>query len=82
MGMVPELYHHRLCCSGNSGVTVGHNLLDELVLFIQRHMADIMMKVALSADVTGLATAVAGLCDGCEGSSAVDVYQNARGKRA
>jgi hypothetical protein len=41
-----------------------------------------MTKVALFANVTGLATAVAGLCDGFEGPSAVDVPQNARGKCA
>jgi hypothetical protein len=39
-----------------------------------------MMKVAFSADVTGLATVVAGLCEGYEGLSAVNVYRNARGK--
>jgi hypothetical protein len=57
---------------------VGHDLLDELVLLIQHHMADVMMKVAISADVSGLATAVAGLCDRFEGPSAVDVHRNAR----
>jgi hypothetical protein len=59
---------------------VGHNMLDEVILLIQRHMVDIMMKVAFSADVTGLATAVAGLRNGFEGPSVVDIYQNARGK--
>jgi hypothetical protein len=39
-----------------------------------------MMKVAFSADVTGLATAVAGLHNGFEGPSVVDIHQNARGK--
>jgi hypothetical protein len=39
---------------------------------------DIMMKVAFFADVTGLATAVAGLCEGFEGPSAVNVHWNAR----
>jgi hypothetical protein len=43
-------------------------------------MADIMMKVAFSANVTGLATAVAGLRNGFESPSAVDVHRNARGK--
>jgi hypothetical protein len=43
-------------------------------------MVDIMTKVAFSADVTGLAIAVAGLHNGFEGLSAVDVYQDARGK--
>jgi hypothetical protein len=43
---------------------------------------DIMTKVAFSADVTGLATAVAGLRDGFEGPSVVDVHRNARGKCA
>jgi hypothetical protein len=45
-------------------------MLDEVVLLIQRHMADIMMKVTLSADVTSLATAVAGLREGFESPSA------------
>jgi hypothetical protein len=40
-------------------------------LLIQDHMADIMTKVAFSAGVTGLATVVAGLCEGFEGPSAV-----------
>jgi hypothetical protein len=39
-----------------------------------------MMEVAFSASVTGLATAIAGLCDGFENPSAVDVHWNARGK--
>jgi hypothetical protein len=30
--------------------------------------------------VTGLATAVAGLCKGFEGPSVVDIHRNARGK--
>jgi hypothetical protein len=55
-------------------------LLDELVLLIQRHVVDIMMKVAFSANVTSLTTAVAGLCDGFESPSAVNVYLNTRGK--
>jgi hypothetical protein len=41
-------------------------------------MVDIMMKVAVSADVTGLATAVAGLREEFEGLSAVDVHRDAR----
>jgi hypothetical protein len=41
-------------------------------------MADVMVKVAISADVTGLATAVAGLCDRFEGLSAVNVHRNSR----
>jgi hypothetical protein len=67
----------RRCCSSHSSVIVGHNLLDQLILLIQHHMADVMMKVALSADVTGLATAVAGVCEGFEGPSAVNVHRNA-----
>jgi hypothetical protein len=59
---------------------VGHDLLDELVLLIQHHIVDIMTKVAFSASVTGLATAVAGLHNGFEGLSAVDIHRNARGK--
>jgi hypothetical protein len=38
-----------------------------------------MIEVALSTSVTGLAPAIAGLCDGLESPSAVDVHQNARG---
>jgi hypothetical protein len=41
-------------------------------------MADVMIKVALSADVTSLATAVAGLHEGFEGQSMVDVHRDAR----
>jgi hypothetical protein len=36
------------------------------------------MKITISADVTGLATAVAGLREGFEGPSAVDVHRDAR----
>jgi hypothetical protein len=57
-------------------VTVGHDVLDELVFLIQHHMVDVMTKVALFADVAGFATVVAGLCEGFEGSSAVDVHWN------
>jgi hypothetical protein len=39
-----------------------------------------MMKVAFSADVTSLATAVAGLCEGFESPSTVDVHWDARRK--
>jgi hypothetical protein len=70
----------RLGGGGHGSIMVGHNLLDKLVLLIQSHMADVMMKVALFADVTSLATAVAGLCKGFEGPSVVGIYQNARGK--
>jgi hypothetical protein len=45
-------------------------------------MADVVMKVTLFADVAGLATAVAGLCKGFEGFSAVDVHWNTRGECA
>jgi hypothetical protein len=69
----------QLCCGSHSSVAVGQNMLDKVILLIQCHMVDIMMKVAFSADVTGLATAVAGLHDGFEGPSAVDIHQNARG---
>jgi hypothetical protein len=40
---------------------IGHNSLDEFVFLIQGHVVDVMMEVAVSADVTGLATTVAGL---------------------
>jgi hypothetical protein len=60
---------------------VGHNLLDEVVFLFQHHMADIIIRVAFSANMTGLTTAVAGLHEGFEILSAVDIYQDARGKR-
>jgi hypothetical protein len=37
-----------------------------------------MTNVAVSTDVTGLATAVAGLREGFEGPSAVDIHRDAR----
>jgi hypothetical protein len=52
---------HRLCCGSHSSITIGHNSLDEFVFLIQGHVADIMTTVTVFADVTGLATAVAGL---------------------
>jgi hypothetical protein len=85
VGMVPESYHRmsrRLCCSSHSSVVVGHNTLDKVVLLIQCHVADVMMEVTLSADVASLATAVAGLCDGFEDPSTVDVHRDARRKCA
>jgi hypothetical protein len=39
-----------------------------------------MMEVAFSTSVTGLATAIAGLCNGLRGLSVVDIHQNARGE--
>jgi hypothetical protein len=42
-------------------------------------MVDIMPKVAVFTDVTSLATAVAGLHEGFEGLSAIDVHRDARG---
>jgi hypothetical protein len=41
-------------------------------------MTDIMMKITISADVTGLSTAVAVLHKGFEGPSAVNVHRDAR----
>jgi hypothetical protein len=70
----------QLCCGSHSSVTVGHNLLDEVVLLIQYHMVDIMMKVAVFTDVTHLATAVAGLREGFKSLSAVDIHWDARWK--
>jgi hypothetical protein len=52
--------------------------LDEAVFLIQRHVADVVAEVALFADVTSLATAVACLRERFEGSSAVDVHRDAR----
>jgi hypothetical protein len=45
-------------------------------------MTDVMTKVAISADLTGLATAVAGSREGFEIPSAVNVHGNTRGKCA
>jgi hypothetical protein len=56
--------------------------LDELVFLIQHHMVDIMMKVMVFTNVTHLATAVAGLREGFESPSAVNVHGNTRGKCA
>jgi hypothetical protein len=41
-------------------------------------MMDVMTKITISADVTGLATVVAGLREGFEGPSAVNVHRDAR----
>jgi hypothetical protein len=43
-------------------------------------MADIMPKVAILTDVTGLATSVAGLHKGFEGLSVVNIHRDARRK--
>jgi hypothetical protein len=57
---------------------IGCNPLDEFVPPIQGYVADVVMTVAFFADVTGLATAIAGLREGFEGSSVVDVHRDAR----
>jgi hypothetical protein len=72
----------RLCGGGRSSIAVSHNTLDKVILLIQCHVVDVMMEVTLSADVAGLATAVAGLRDGFEGPSTVDVHRDARRKCA
>jgi hypothetical protein len=41
-------------------------VLDILVFLFQRHVADIMPKIAVSTDVAGLAASVAGLREGFE----------------
>jgi hypothetical protein len=69
---------HQLCGCSCGSVTVGHNPLDEVILFIQCHIVDVMVEVALSANVASLATAVAGLHNGFEGPGGVDVHGNAR----
>jgi hypothetical protein len=61
---------------------VGQDVLDKLVLLFQRHMADVMPKVAFSTDVASLATAVACLRDGFGSLSAVDIHRNTRGECA
>jgi hypothetical protein len=45
-------------------------------------MADIMTKMAFSTSVTSLATAIAGLRNGLEGPSVVDIHRDARRKCA
>jgi hypothetical protein len=42
-------------------------------------MVDVMLKVAVFTDVTGLATSVTGLHERFECLSAVNVHQDARG---
>jgi hypothetical protein len=43
-------------------------------------MADVMLKVAVSTDVTNLAASVAGLCKRFECPDVVDVHRDARGE--
>jgi hypothetical protein len=57
---------------------VGHNPLDKVIFLIKCHVADVMTEVALSVDVAGLATTVAGLCEVFEGPSMVDIHRDAR----
>jgi hypothetical protein len=70
----------RLCYSSHSSVVISHNSLDEFVFLIQGHVMDLMTEVTLSAGVTGLSTAVTGLCEGFEGLSAVDVQEGVHAK--
>jgi hypothetical protein len=49
-------------------------MLDVLVFLFQCHVVDVMLKVAVSTDVTGLAASVAGLRERFECPSAVDVH--------
>jgi hypothetical protein len=53
--------NHRPYCDNHSNIAVDHNLLDELILLIQHHMADVMTKIAISADMTNLTTTITGL---------------------
>jgi hypothetical protein len=66
-------------CGGHGGITVGQDVLDELIFLLQCHVVDIMVEVTLFTEVTSLAAVVACLHDGFEGPSAVDVHQDARG---
>jgi hypothetical protein len=52
----------RPCCGSHLSIPVGHDMLYELVLFIQCHVANIMTEVAVLAGVASLATSVAGHC--------------------
>jgi hypothetical protein len=49
---------------------VGHDMLYELVLFVQHHVASIMTEVTVPAGVASLAASVAGQCGGflCPGA--------------
>jgi hypothetical protein len=62
----------------HSSITVDHNPLDEAVFLVQCHMVDVIPKVAVFTDVTGLATSVAGLHERFECPSMVDVHSDAR----
>jgi hypothetical protein len=64
----------QLCYGSHGGIAVGQDVLDELVFLFQCHVADIIMEVAFSADMTSLATAVACLRDGFGSPSVVDVH--------
>jgi hypothetical protein len=72
----------QLCYGSHSGIAVGQDVLDELVFLFQCHVADIMMEVTFSADVTSLATVIAYLHDGFESPSVVNIHWNARGECA
>jgi hypothetical protein len=48
-------------------------MLYELVLFIQRHVANVMMEVTVLAGVASLAASVAGQCGGFLWPGAVSV---------
>jgi hypothetical protein len=58
---------------------VGQDVLDVLVFLFQRHVADVMLKVAVSTNVASLSASVAGLRERFECPSAVDVHRDARG---
>jgi hypothetical protein len=54
-------------------------MLDLLVFLFQRHVADVMLKVAVSTDMASLAASIAGLRERFECLSVVDVHRDARG---
>jgi hypothetical protein len=47
------------CCYDH--IAICHHLLDELILFVNGHMMDVIAFVAVLTDITSLATSVAGL---------------------
>jgi hypothetical protein len=57
---------HQLCYGSHSSFVVGHYLLDKLVPSAHHYMVDLMVEVTVLADMTRLATSVAGLCNGFE----------------
>jgi hypothetical protein len=58
----PLVMYFGLTNSPHLGIPVGHDMLYELVLFIQHHVANIMTEVTVPAGVASLAASEAGQC--------------------